>query len=122
MDPARQMARLARHRRNYDLIEEQACLIPRDQWIALKVKLRGSTIEIVVDEKSVLNHDDGEKSPAGGLIGFRSWHSRVSFRNLSVQTTGEPELLPLKHSEIPFEISGMWRGGQPGFGLSSVFT
>ena len=57
---------LARHRNNFEPIKDVPCEVPVGRWIPLEVKLSGSVLEIFVDGKSVLRHDDGEQAlPAG---------------------------------------------------------
>lgn len=109
LDAARQRLRLARHRNNFEPMKDVACAVAVGRWIPLEVRLAGSSIEILVDGKSAMRHDDGANSLPAGTFGLRPWHSDVSFRNLWVKTDARIERLNLEPtSEIP-EISGMWR-------------
>jgi hypothetical protein len=109
LDPARQMLRLARHRGNYDPISDVPCEVPVGKWISLEVKLAGPVVEILVDGKTVLRHDDGPNALSAGDVGLRVWQREASFRNLWVNTAGAVEPLPFEQSEDSPEISGMWR-------------
>ena len=75
---------------------------------------RLESIEIFVDGKSVLRHDDGEKALPAGAVGLRGWHCQASYRNLWVKTGKEVESLAFKQPEPVPEISGMWRAVQRG--------
>ncbi len=86
LDPARQILRLAKHRNNFEPIKDVKCAVAIGRWIALEVKLDGSMIEILVDGKSMLRHDDGEKALLSGTVGLRGWHCQASFRNFWVKT------------------------------------
>ena len=66
LNAGRQRLLLARHRNNFEPIKDVPCEVPVGRWIPLEVRLSGSVIEIFVDGKSVLRHDDGEQAlPAG---------------------------------------------------------
>jgi len=100
---------LARHRNNFEPIQEVDCEVAVDKWIPLEVQLSGSVIEIFVNGKSILRHDDGDKALAAGAIGLRAWQRETRFRNLWVKTGKEKEPLAFKQSEAIPEVSGMWR-------------
>ncbi len=113
LDPARQILRLARHRNNFELIKDIECNVAVGRWIALEVKLEGSVIEIFVDGKSILRHDDGDKTLRAGGVGLRGWHCQASFRNLRVKMGTSTLPLSFKPERVP-EITGMWRSVQGG--------
>ena len=79
------------------------------RWIPLEVRLSGPVIEILVDGKSVLRHDDGEQALPAGTVGLRAWQREASFRNLWVKTGEEAEPIAFKPAEEMPEVSGMWR-------------
>jgi hypothetical protein len=110
LDPGRGQLRLAQHRDNYELIQDIPCKIDAGRWIPLEVKLAGSVIEILVDGKSVLRHDDGAKALPAGTVGLRVWQREAKFRNLWVRTGSQAEPLPFvcDLATTP-EISRMWR-------------
>ena len=86
---------------------------PVGRRIALEVKLEGSVIEIFVDGKSILRHDDGDKTLRAGGVGLRGWHCQASFRNLRVKMGTSTLPLSFKPERVP-EITGMWRSVQGG--------
>jgi hypothetical protein len=100
---------LARHRNNFEPIKEVACEVAVGKWIPLEVRLTGSVIEILVDGKSVLKHDDGERALPAGAVGLRAWRREARFRNLWVKAGKDAEPLALKQADPLPEVSGMWR-------------
>jgi hypothetical protein len=100
---------LARHRNNFEPIKEVPCAVAVGKWVSLEVRLSGSVIEILVDGKSVLKHDDGELALPAGAVGLRAWQREARFRNLWVKTGKDLEPLELKQAEVESEVSGMWR-------------
>jgi Alpha-L-arabinofuranosidase C-terminal domain/Domain of Unknown Function (DUF1080) len=124
LDPGRQRLLLARHRDNFEPIKDVACEVAVGRWITLEVRLSGSVIEIFVDQKSLLRHDDGEQALPAGAVGLRGWQREVSYRKLWVKTGEESETLAFKQAEEITEVSGMWRplrrgAAQGSFALSS---
>ena len=109
LDPARQIARLARHRNNYQLIEDAKCDVPIGKWISLEVRLHGPTIQVLVDGKSVLDHREDTNALPGGMVGLRAWHKHAEFRNFWVNPGGAKEPLKFEETEAPTNVSGMWR-------------
>lgn len=114
LEPMRQMLRLARHRNNYEPIKDVKCDVAIGRWIPLEVKLEGSTIEIFVDGKSVLRHDDGDKALLTGGVGLRGWHCQASFRHFRVKTGAANESLSFKQNAQLPEISRMWKAVRSG--------
>ena len=109
LDPARQAVRLGRHQGNYELIEDTPCDVPVGQWVSLQIKLSGSLIEITVDGKRVLRHDEGVAALSAGTVALRAWRCKASFRNLSLKTGGQLEQLPFVQIKGLGEVSGMWQ-------------
>jgi hypothetical protein len=114
LDSAHQTLLLARHRGNFEPIKAVKCAVPIGRWIRLEVKLAGSAIEILVDGKSLLNHDDADKALRAGSVGLRAWHCRASFRSLQVTTGARSVPIVFKYAEPATEISGMWRAVHAG--------
>ena len=114
LDAARKMLRLARHRNNFEPIKDVPCEVAVGRWFPLEVKLAGPVIDIRVDGKTVLHHDDGTNSLAAGAVGLRAWHREAGYRNLWVQTGENIERLAFEQTEALPEISGMWRAMQRG--------
>jgi hypothetical protein len=109
LDPARQKLVFARHRNNFEPVKDVPCAVAIGRWIPLEVRLAGTVIEVFVDGKSVLRHDDGERALPTGTFGLRGWQRAASFRNLVVRTGKEAASLALQHVKDHPEISGMWR-------------
>jgi hypothetical protein len=109
LDVARQRLVFARHRNNFEPIKDVPCAVTVGRWIPMEVTLAGTVIEISVDGKSVLRHDDGELALPAGTFGLRAWQREVSYRNLSVKTGKDAEKLALVQAPRLAEISGMWR-------------
>ncbi len=109
LDASSQKLLLARHRNNYEPIKIIPCEVALGRWIPLEVTLAGSTIEISVDGKSMLRHDDGKEALAAGAIGLRAWQREASYRNLWVKTAKGPEPLVFKQTDDVPDVSGMWR-------------
>ncbi len=109
LDPGRQRLLLARHRNNFEPIKEVPCELAVGRWVPLEVRLSGSVIEIFVNGKSLLLHDDGVRALPAGTFGLRAWHCEASYRKLWVKTGSEPQPLAFKQAEDITEVSGMWR-------------
>ena len=55
---------------NFEALKTAPCEVPTGAWVPLTVKLVGSTVEVSVNGKSVLKHDDGRAAlPAGRRAG-----------------------------------------------------
>ena len=114
LNAADQKLLLGRHRNDFEPIEQVPCDVAIGRWIPLEVRMKGSLFEILVDGRSVLRKDDGERSlPAGG-IALRAWHREAKFRNLWVQNGEKREMLPFKTAGDASRISGMWRAVHKG--------
>jgi hypothetical protein len=109
LNPVKQILSLARHRNNYEPIADVHCEVPIGQWIPLEVKLAGPVIEISVDGKMLLRHDDGEHTLPAGTIAPRPWHRQAGYRNLWLKTGEQLEHLPFVQTDAGREVSGMWR-------------
>jgi hypothetical protein len=109
LDVARQRLVFARHRNNFEPIKDVPCDVAVGRWIPLQVTLTGSVIEISVDGKSVLRHDDDALALPAGTFGLRAWQREASYRNLSVKTGKDAEKLALVQAPRLPEVSGMWR-------------
>jgi len=114
LDAARQTLRLGRHRNNFEPIKDVRCEVAVGRWIALEVRLAGSVIEILVDGKTTLRHDDGSNALPAGTIGLRAWHREASFRKLWVKTGEQTEPMAFLRPEESPEVSGMWRAAGRG--------
>ena len=123
LEPVSQKVMIGRHRGNWEPIKDAPCEVAIGRWIPLKVKLQGATLEVFVDGKSVLRHEDDDRALLKGGVSLRAWHSRPAYRNLWIKTGDAVEPLPFEQPALVSEISGMWRAVQAGtatgqFGLS----
>ena len=114
LDAARQVLRLARHRGNFEPIQDVPCEVAVGRWIRMEVRLAGSGIEIWVDGKRAHRYDDGSDSLPAGTVGLRAWHREVSFRDFWVRTGEEVERVAFEQTGDSPEISGMWRAVRRG--------
>src|ERR1043165_6789715 len=105
----RQTVMLGRHVKNFERLKELPCDVPTGHWIALEVRLSGSVIEILVDGKSVLTHDDGAHALPAGTVGLRPWHREARYRNLWVKASEKREELPFVQTQDEMPVSHMWR-------------
>ena len=125
LDAAAGLLRLGRHRHDWELLKDTPCEVPVNRWVALVVKLTGSTLEVQVDGKRVVQFEDRQPLPAG-KVGLRPWQREARFRNLWVKTNEVVARLPFERAAAEeTEISGMWRGLQRGsaigkYGLESA--
>ncbi|HTU23508.1 MAG TPA: alpha-L-arabinofuranosidase C-terminal domain-containing protein [Gemmataceae bacterium] len=103
--------RLGRHRNNWEPIKDVPCAVPADRWLPLVVRMEKTSLEILLDGKKVLAHEDRDHPLDAGAVGLRTFGRECRFRNLQVKT-GE------KVTDLPFEperrwdegVSRMWRG------------
>ncbi len=110
LNAAAQNVRLGRHRRDWQLIKDTPCEVPLGHWVPLVVRLDGRTIEILVNGKSILRHEDGDASLLSGTIGLRQFQPEARYRKLWVKIGGEIRVLPFASDAVyPSEVSGMWR-------------
>ena len=110
LNAAAQNLRLGRHRHGWEPIKDTPCEIPVDQWIALRVKLDGRVIEVFVNGRSVVRHEDDGNALMAGTVGLRQFQPEARYRNLWVKTGDTTRKLTFApESDTPQEISGMWR-------------
>jgi hypothetical protein len=109
LNPQRQRVLLARHRHNFEPIKEVECEVAVGRWLPLEVRLSGSVVEILVEGKSVLRHDDGKLALPAGKIALRAWQREASYRDLWVKTGVNASSLPIESAQPPAEVSAMWR-------------
>jgi hypothetical protein len=114
LNPERQRLLLARHRNNFEPIKEMECEVAVGRWIPLEVKLSGSVIDILVDGKPVLHHDDGNRALPAGKVALRAWQREASYRNLWAKTGPQPTTLAFEPAQLQAEVSAMWRPVQRG--------
>jgi mono/diheme cytochrome c family protein len=84
-----------RHRQNWRGIRNVPCDVPVGRWIPLVVKMTATTIEVLVDGKSILQYEDIEAPLKSGRVGLRPWQREARFRNFWISTGG-------RRTDIPF--------------------
>jgi hypothetical protein len=109
LDPQRGVLVLGRHRRSWEPIKDTACEVPPGHWIELRVKMRGRTLDVLVNGKAVITYEDRDHSLPAGAIGLRPWQREARYRNLSITTGGKTTKLSFEADEASMqEVSGMW--------------
>jgi hypothetical protein len=88
-DAEKQSLRLGRHRHNFEPIRDVPCRVPLDQWFPVLVRTTETTLEVIVDGKSIIRYEDQEHPLKSGAIGFRPWQREARFRNFWVKTAEE---------------------------------
>ncbi len=108
---------IGRHRRNWEPILTVPCAVPVNEWIHLAVRMEGSTLEAIVNGKSLAKYDDREHPLGPGRVGMRDWQRPVHFRNFQVTSRGSVRKFPFEAepgNDLDTSVSGMWRGVQHG--------
>lgn len=103
---------LGRHRHNWEPIRRVPCDVPVNQWITLTARMTATTLEVLVNGKSVAKYEDTEHPLQTGKVGLRSWQHDVRFRNFSVTTAaGRREIIfaLAEPAGAADAVSGMWR-------------
>ena len=109
LNASEQNVRLGRHRHDWEPIMDTPCEVPTGEWVSLAVKLTGRTIEVSVNGKSILTHEDGDSSLLSGTIGLRQFQREAQYRKLWVKTGGETKMIAFESaSDAQLEASGMW--------------
>ncbi|MGA2255785.1 MAG: family 16 glycoside hydrolase, partial [Thermoguttaceae bacterium] len=122
LNAVEQNVRLGRHRHKWELIKDTPCEVPIGQWVPLVVKLSGRTIEVLVNGKSIVRHEDGNTALLSGTIGLRQFQPEAQYRKLWVKTGSKTRMLTFESaSAAPPEVSGMWREVQRG-AAAGTFT
>lgn len=114
LDAAAGRLRLGRHRQNYEPIQDAPYAVPINRWVALVVRMTETTLEIMVDGKSMLVYEDRDHPLASGGVALRPWQRAASYRNLWVATAGQTRAIPLEAAEVESGLCAPWvplRGG-----------
>jgi hypothetical protein len=110
VNAADQTLRLGRHRQNWELIKDTPCEVPARQWVSLAVKLNGKTLEVFLNGRSVVRHEDGDGALLTGTVGLRAFQREARYRDLWVKQGEELKRLPFVSIDRELgEVSGMWR-------------
>ncbi len=104
---------LGSHRNNWQPLRTVPTHLQPDKWYRLRVDLQGSLLKVYVGDNNgpALVYNDGKGAIASGVVGLRTWNSRVEFRNLAISDHAGTVLDGLNLSgspKLPMAISGMW--------------
>jgi hypothetical protein len=94
IDARAQVLRLGRHRQNFELLRDVPCPVPANQWIPLVARLTETTIEVLVNGRSVVRFEDTQHPLAQGTLGLRPWQREACYRQLWVRTNGIRQAIP----------------------------
>lgn len=120
LNAAKQCLLLGRHRQNWEPIKETPCEIPVGQWMALSVKLEGRAMEVFLNGRSIIRHEDKENALLSGTVGLRAFQSEARYRKLWVKTGGATKPMAFVGESVgQSEVSGMWRAVQRGTATGS---
>ncbi len=108
LDAAAGHSRLGRHRQNFKPIQDVPCPVPVNRWIALVIRMSETTLEIVVDGKSMLVYEDRVYPLIGGGVAFRSWQREARYRNFWISTADTRKPIALEPAGIATEICDPW--------------
>lgn len=100
---------LGRHRQNWEPIREVACKVPVKRWIRLAVRMTATSLEVLVDGRSVTRYEDREHPLRSGAVGLRTWQRGARFRDLTIATGGE-----VRRCEFAVDGADGWGGGVSG--------
>jgi alpha-L-arabinofuranosidase len=114
LDPAGRFLRLGRHRHNWEPIRDVPCAVPVGQWVRLAVRLTETTLEVLVDGKSVLRYEDHQHPLRKGGFGLRQWQRAARYRKLWVKTKERTEIPFRARADDSGQVSGMWRAMRRG--------
>lgn len=110
LDTGSNVVLLGRHRHDWKPLGTAPFEIPLGAWIALEARLKGNTIEVFVNGKRLLRHEDQERPLLAGAIALRPWQRDARYRKLWVETGGARQDVAFKPR--PFDdgpVSGQWR-------------
>jgi len=110
LDAQNGFLRLGRHRQNFELIRDTPCAVPVNEWISLVVRLRGRSIEVLVNGRTVIAYEDTEHPLPAGTFGIRPWQRHARFRNLWVRRGDTRTAIPFTAApeSIRPRLPGAW--------------
>jgi hypothetical protein len=114
LDSAGRFLRLGRHRHNWEPLEDTPCQVPVGQWIRLAVRLTETSLEALVDGKSIITYKDRQHPLKSGGVGLRQWQRAARYRKLWVKTKKTTPIAFKPNSEDVGPVSGMWRASRRG--------
>lgn len=117
---------LGKHVHNFQQLKDAVVSFDPMAWNKLKVILKDATIEVFLNDQSVLTYTDQINPLQSGHIGLRTWKSDVAFRNISIEENGKTNPIKLVNTDAE-EISYNWdmiqaAGAKASFILDSTDT
>lgn len=98
---------LGKHVQNYRMLEEIPVNCKTGEWNLLMARMTGNHLEVILNGKTVLRHDDAESPLLTGSIALRTWHSDVRFRNPAVEAGTRKKVLSFTGQPGP-AVSNQW--------------
>jgi hypothetical protein len=108
---------LGRHRQNWEPIRNVPCEVPIQQWIKLTARMTGNSLEVLVNDRSLIRFEDTQHPLEIGAVGLRTWQREARFRNLAITSGGTPRKLEFAITAQDAwgdGVSGMWRAMKRG--------
>ncbi len=108
---------ISRHRQDWEAIRSVPCDVKADRWVALVVRLRERSFDVLVDGKPITTVDDADHPLGPGRVGLRTWRRPARFRNLAIKTgeTARDFAFVREAADNPIDgVSGMWAATRKG--------
>lgn len=96
VDPREKIIRFGAHRNDYELIRDQPWPLEMGRWSELRMRRTGSRVEVLVDGRLAISHDDGSRALPAGKIGLRVWQGDLHCRNVRVVVDGKEQSVPVE--------------------------
>jgi hypothetical protein len=89
-----QIVEIGRHRHNWERLQYKPFRLATGRFVPVVVRLGKTSLEVLVDDKSVLTYEDRVHPLPSGQIGLRVFRQTCRFRKLWVKTGGRKTTLP----------------------------
>jgi hypothetical protein len=121
LNPGRNVLTLGRHRHNWEPIKDVPCPVAVGEWVRLAVHFTEQTLEVLVNDRSVIRYEDRQHPLRSGGVGLRQWQRAARYRKLWVKADGRTEALPFQPNPDDLgPVSAMWRGFRRGTALGTA--
>lgn len=104
---------LGKHRMNWEPLAETAVTFDPLAWNRLGVKMDGARIQVLLNGKTIIDHEDKKAPLMSGNVSLRTWSSDVRFKDLTIKNGRRTMKVPFKALPAP-EVSAMWTPVQTG--------